>query len=68
MAQRTLAEYLDEQRLSGTFTFFAVMVCAKPDELEQWKKSFHELVAEGVIVPVEQRLLGMRYRYEPLET
>ena len=46
-----------------TFTFFGVMVWAKPDELEEWKEVFHVLVDEGVVDPVEQKMLGIVYRY-----
>ncbi len=39
------------------------MVWAKPDELEEWKEVFHVLVDEGVVDPVEQKMLGIVYRY-----
>ena len=63
MSRKTLIEHLNNECLTETFTFFGVMVWAKPDELEEWKEVFHVLVDEGVIIPVEQKMLGIVYRY-----
>ncbi len=63
MSKESLINYLNANRQTGTFTAFAVMVWAKPDELESWKVAFNQLVDEGMLIPVEKRMLGYRYMY-----
>lgn len=55
-------EILEEQFLGEKFTHFAVMTWAPTPELPQWKSEFHKLVDTGVIIKVEQRMLGSVYR------
>ena len=55
-------QILEAQYLGETFTHFSVMTWAPKQELPQWKSEFHNLVDTGVIIKVEQRMLGAVYR------
>tara|TARA_R110001583_G_scaffold23707_2_gene87141 strand:- start:1192 stop:1686 length:495 start_codon:yes stop_codon:yes gene_type:complete len=60
-AKSEIVELLNGSCKSEVFTFFGVMTIAKHDCLEFWKMAFRELVKDGFIVEVEQKLLGMTY-------
>ena len=53
---------LETEFLGEKFTHFAVMTWAPGPELQQWKSEFHNMIDTGVIIKVEQRMLGTVYR------
>lgn len=55
-------EILENQFLGEKFTHFAVMSLASGVERPEWKQEFHNMVDTGVIIKVEEHLLGNVYR------
>jgi len=53
---------LEQQFLGEKFTSFAVMSLASGVERPVWKKEFHNMIDTGVIIKVEEKLLGDVYR------
>ncbi|EJE4183764.1 hypothetical protein M3890_004681 [Vibrio parahaemolyticus] len=61
-SKQQLMNVLNEKFKDTTFTHFAVMVWAEPDELSGWKHAWAEMVASGELQFVEQRMLGARWK------
>jgi len=53
---------LEQQFLGEKFTSFAFMSLASGVERPVWKKEFHNMIDTGVLIKVEEKLLGDVYR------